>query len=133
MKKVLSSLLIFILALNFTQKQNKFVSTSFKLKKLSNDRAILQIFLTPTPGIHINSQPAPEISFESKDLKIVDVKFEVDEKNYLNTKKPISFYLALNSKNLNVITGKLTYFYCSEKEGWCSKFTEKFEIKLSEH
>lgn len=114
----------------FQAQNNKFVSSKFKIERQDQDRATVLIFLNPTNGIYINSEPKPDIKFNSENVEIIGVKFEKTSKNYIDTDKPIKVEIKLKSKTISTLTGQFTYFYCSEIEGWCSKTTEKFEIKL---
>ncbi len=122
-------LTIFLLASPQPNK-NKYVSSDFKLEKSKHNEFILTIILKPVDKIHINSEPTLSIKFNDPLIEILEIKFDKTEKNYIDTRKPIIVKLKPKVKNLKSLSGELTYFYCSEAEGWCSKFTERFEVKL---
>ncbi len=125
MKKLL---LIFFLFALF--QQNKYVSLKFKAEKRGTDKAVFFIFLKTMDGIHINSEPKPEIILDDNEVEILNIKFEKTEKNYIDTNKPIKAEIKSKSKNLKLLKGKFICFYCSETEGWCSKLVNNFEIEL---
>lgn len=124
---VLTSILFFF---NFQIQKNRFVSYEFKIEKYGKDRVVFSIFLSPMDGIHVNSEPKPDVKFDNPNIEILNIKFEKTGKDYIDTSKPIKIDLKLKSKAITTLNGEFTYFYCSETEGWCSKGTNKFEIKL---
>jgi len=126
---MLAIILAIFLLTNPQLSKNKYVSSDFKLEKGKHNEFALIVTLKPTNGIHINSEPAPSIKFNDPPVEILEIKFDKKEKNYIDTQKPIIVKLKSKTKNLKSLRGELTYFYCSNSEGWCSKFVEKFEVK----
>lgn len=126
---MLAIILTIFLLTNPQSNKNKYVSSDFKLEKNKHNEFIFTIILKPSDGIHINSKPAPSIKFNDPLVEILETKFDKTEKNYIDTRKPIIVKLKIKTRNLNSLKGELTYFYCSDSEGWCSKFVEKFEVK----
>lgn len=110
-------------------KTNIYVLSSFKLEKIKPDKLTLIIDLKPAIGIHINSEPKPEIKF-NEPVEVLSIKFDKTEKNYIDTQKPIIVELKIKTQGIKSLSGKFTYFYCSDDEGWCSKFVESFKVKL---
>jgi hypothetical protein len=129
-RRIILAIVFILFFINFQVQKNKFVSSEFKIGRQKQDRVTVSIFLNPTNGIHVNSEPKPDIKFNNENVEIIEVKFEKTQKNYIDTGKPIKVEIKLKSKAISTLTGQFTYFYCSEIEGWCSKATEKFEIKL---
>ncbi len=127
---MLAIILAIFLLTNPQLSKNKYVSSDFKFEKGKHNEFALIVTLKPTNGIHINSEPAPSIKFNDPLVEILEIKFDKTEKNYIDTQKPIIVKLKSKTKNLKSLKGELTYFYCSDSEGWCSKFVEKFEVKL---
>ncbi len=130
-KQIIFATVFIQLFINFQVQKNRFVSSEFKIEKHKQDKVTILIFLNPTEGIHVNSEPSPDVKFTSANAEIINVKFEKTQKNYIDISKPIKVDIRLKSKNIPTLNGEFTYFYCSEIEGWCSKATEKFEIKLN--
>ena len=99
----------------------------------------LLISLTPKKGIHINLQPPIDLKLE-KNPTIVLVgkpelaKVKVDTSEYLDASKPIkqSFTIAKAAKSgMLTLKGTLTYFYCSDSEGWCSRFKQLIDLSVT--
>ena len=95
----------------------------------------IAFFLEPVDGIHINTTPAFEIILEKNSpFEIAGkARFAKNEKEYLDTDKPVEF--SIKAKNgtatgRQIAKGKLNYFYCSDKEGWCNRFSQPFEVSI---
>ncbi len=131
-KQIIFATAFILLFLNFQTQENRFVSSEFKIEKHKQDKLTFLIFLKSAKGIYVNSEPKPDIKFTSEKIEIVNVKFEKTQKNYIDISKPIKVEIKLKTKTISTLNGQFTYFYCSETEGWCSKATEKFEIKLKQ-
>ncbi|MFN3134205.1 MAG: hypothetical protein ACK44H_01395 [Candidatus Kryptonium sp.] len=123
------AVLITLLLINPQVNRNKYVSSNFKLERNKPNEFILVVTLKPADGIYINSEPEPKVKFNDSLVEALEVKFDKTEKNYIDTRKPIIVKLKSKTKVLKSLKGELTYFYCSNSEGWCSKFVEKFEVK----
>ena len=93
------------------------------------------ITLTPNKGIHINLDPPLSIVLDSSDAISSVGNADVPKKDtVLDVSKPIRLSFSLSKKikpGSVTIRGTVTYFYCSEIEGWCSKFRQPFEVKLT--
>lgn len=96
----------------------------------------LLVSLVPKKGIHVNLIPPISITFDSTSV-ISDIgKIEIPKSSkpeYLEPTKPIrlSFSLSARAKNGPItLRGTVTYFFCSDAEGWCSKFKQPFEVSL---
>lgn len=117
---------------------NKHVSVELQAPEnisLSTD-ATLVFFLTPNKGIHINTTPAFEIVLEKNSQFEIKGKarFAKDENNYLDIEKPVEFSLKAKNgvKTGNyTLKGKLNYFFCSDAEGWCNRFSQPFEVSIN--
>ncbi len=118
---------------------NKFVRYKGGIDKLTFKRGakgFLTFTLNPDKGIHINSDPAPSFVFDSTCGIAADGKLEVpkDEKTkFVSKKLPIKqgFLIPAGVTTGTVsIRGTLTYYYCSDAEGWCSRFKQPVEISV---
>ena len=94
----------------------------------------LLIRLQPKKGIHINLTPAITIAYDSAGIiaRTEAPTIPVAD-TFLNTAKPIQQHVTLASglrPGRGVIKGIVTYFYCSEAEGWCSRFRQPFELPV---
>lgn len=121
---------------------NIYVTFSAALRKATprdgSSGAIL-FNLRPRKGIHINLTPPMSVTFDSSARVEAADTLEtpaMDKFPYLDTSKAIvQKYKLLNragpSKPTGLtIKGTLTYFYCSDSEGWCSKFKQPFSLTV---
>ncbi len=121
-----------------TPKKNPFVASdvTFKQKKLKpGAEGTLLITLTPRQGIHINLEPPLSVLLDSSNAISSVGKVAITQKDtVLDVSKPIRLTFTLSKKikpGKVTIGGVVTYFYCSESDGWCSKFKQQFEAKLT--
>jgi hypothetical protein len=97
----------------------------------------LLISLKPQEGIHINLQPALDVKLDSSALVTPVGKTEVPRQsagNYLDASLPIRQQFAIPKSaqpGKMTIRGTITYFYCSDAEGWCSRFKQSFLVDLT--
>ena len=122
-------------------KQNPSMATEFmvnKQKMKSNGDGLILAKFIPAPGIHFNAEILPEFYvdslapvFFSGDAEIPKIKKK--GKELLDERKPVTQKFAVKKnakKGTYTIKATCTYFYCSEKEGWCNRFTVPFEFLL---
>jgi hypothetical protein len=101
----------------------------------SQTTATVSFLFTPLEGIHVNTVPNIEMKLEKNSpFELVGKpQFHKTEKDYLDVTKPVIFTLKAKSGSpagKAVIKGKLNYFYCSDKDGWCNRFTQPVEIAI---
>lgn len=130
------SLSFAILSFNLiSQEINKHVQTTSELiynSKLSTIN--LNIKFQPIKGIHINTEPQIEfIPDLSSSLKIKKRIIKKTNEDYLDTSTPVQFIIQLNNKKIKLdsLKGKLQYYYCSDEEGWCNRFTQNISLPLN--
>jgi hypothetical protein len=120
--------------------ENQYVKFSAALKQptmAKGSTGALLFMLRPQKGIHINLEPPVSVTFDSAGPVEPSGKVEVPKMAkhpYLDTAKAIvqRFKLAKRESGTTVsLRGILTYFYCSDAEGWCSKFRQPFELNLT--
>lgn len=119
------------------------VESSMRPKSLSRGeegqvvlRVILQpgLFISPHPAFTIEFVPNRELIFPKNTYSHSDLNMEVLEeggKQFLNLQKPleIPFTVSLEAKRGgHILEGRIKYFACSKKEGWCLKNTARFAI-----
>lgn len=127
---------IAILSFNLiSQEINKHVQTTSEViynSKLSTIN--LNIKFQPIKGIHINTEPQIEfIPDLSSSLKIKKRIIKKTNEDYLDTSTPVQFIIQLNNKKIKLdsLKGKLQYYYCSDEEGWCNRFTQNISLPLN--
>ena len=99
------------------------------------DSGTLAFFFSPAEGIHVNSVPPFEIQLENDSpFEIIGKpKFQKDDKAYLETIKPVEFLVKVKQgiqPGKYLLKGNLNYFFCSDKEGWCNRFTQPIEVNI---
>lgn len=138
MKKLISISILFLLPLNlFSDDENKYVQVYTSVKpatiKVGGKAELIFTFATQE-GIHINLDPPIEVEIEKKfaTLGKIDVP-KAKGSEYLNLKKPVKQSFTLNKKlkpGKHQLKGTLTYFYCSDEEGWCSRFQQTIQLNI---
>ncbi len=92
------------------------------------------LFLSPHPSFIIEFAASRELVFSKNFYTHSDLNMEVLEENgqqILNLKKTIEipFVVSLEApRGGHILEGKIKYFACSAKEGWCLKNTSRFAI-----
>jgi hypothetical protein len=120
---------------------NKYVEYSAILKpdKLKpGSVGQLLITLKPQRGIHINLDPPLSVILDSSVALISSGKIDIPrmkKEKFLDPTKPIGvpFTLARSLAPGTRVTlkGTLTYYYCSDAEGWCSRFKQPVDIQCT--
>jgi hypothetical protein len=97
--------------------------------------ATVSFMFTPLEGIHVNTLPNIEFKLE-KDSPfelIGKPTFVKTEKDYLDVTQPVIVTVKAKKNSVKgraVIKGKLNYFFCSDKDGWCNRFSQPIEIGI---
>lgn len=101
--------------------------------KISVEKGII---ISPQPSFIIEFNPSGEVILPKNFFTASDLEVETSEENgaeYLNLKKPINipFSVSLKAERGNhILKGKIKYFACSKKEGWCLKSNAKFSASF---
>ena len=95
----------------------------------------ISFLFEPLIGIHVNTNPLFELKLEKNSVfEIIEkVQFQKNENDYLDISKPVKFsFKAKNGTKTGqyILKGKLNYFYCSDKDGWCNRFSQPFDVKI---
>ncbi len=94
------------------------------------------ISINPQPSFVIEFEPSEEINFPKNFFTASDLEIETLEEDggeYLNLEKPIEipFSVKLEAHQGNhVLKGKIKYFACCPKEGWCLKSSMTFSASF---
>lgn len=117
---------------------NEYVKCAVTLKENSlraGSRRNLLIALKPKAGIHVNIKPPIGIVLDSTGvIEKVESPMIPKADTLLNTSKPISQPIVVaKSVKPGAVTlkGTITYYYCSDAEGWCSRFKQPFELTVN--
>jgi hypothetical protein len=102
---------------------------------------VLVSFHALDPDVVINEQPQPRLALDPAQKVLVDKQPapaktappEPTEGKYLDLALPVAFPVALADgapAGTQAIAGKVTYFYCSKREGWCRRGTADLDLSV---
>ena len=138
---IIAAIAIFIAAANSGEKAaavNSYVKCALEVKKKSlkpGEKGELFISLQPVKGVHINLTPPMSVSFDSLGEIQASGTMEIPKKEtFLDITKRIRipFVLSPASKaGTATLKATLTYYYCSDAEGWCSRFKQPLEVTMT--
>lgn len=98
-------------------------------------------FKANDPDVVINEAPGPRLALDPAQTVLVDKQApppkvhapEPGDGKYLDLSLPVVFPVALaegSAKGVQDVGAKVTYFYCSKREGWCRKGTADVDIAV---
>jgi len=127
---------------------NEYIKISVKVDKDSlkaGGQGKLLFTIKPNVGFHVNVEPPIALELaDSKNFILLNKKFVPDSTikaittkdgyKIFNPEAPVVFAFKV-AKSLKpgkyTLQAKLTYYYCSDAEGWCSFSTENFSVKIN--
>ena len=95
------------------------------------------IAFDPIDGIHINADPPVIVKIARNASFRLEGNPDIStdkESGYLSTSMPVEQRFAVTRKAKpggHDIKGTLVYYFCSDTEGWCRKFTQPIALKLN--
>jgi hypothetical protein len=104
--------------------------------------AVAVSLVPKTPDIRVNEVPAPRIKLDPGQAILVHeppaktsppLSFDPADAKYLDPNVPVRFKVELADeapKGTHTVKATVTYFYCSKRQGWCRKGTEKVELTV---
>src|SRR5262249_14286211 len=104
--------------------------------------AVLVSFVQTEAGVHVNEAPAPRLALDAGQ-SVLDYKPPVAKgeapvdpalAKKLDLTQPVRFPVTLHAgaaKGEQAVKGTVTYFYCSDHEGWCRKGTAEVAVSVS--
>ena len=117
---------------------NKSVTVEIALKKTSlapGASGEMAFTFAPVAGIHVNLKPPPEFTLDSSSLAALSGRLVLPKgTEYLKPSASVTqrFQLSPNAKpGPATLNGTLTYYFCSDKDGWCSKYKQPVAIALT--
>jgi hypothetical protein len=123
-----------------SERSNKFVAVDVSLERASlkpGQQSELRIEFTPIDGIHVNVDPPIEITIQQKRTFLFSGKSTqpVDKMSgYLSTAEPVRQRFSVSKKTQpgkHLLKANIVYYFCSDDEGWCRKFTLPVELQLT--
>jgi hypothetical protein len=103
--------------------------------------SVVVTFQPLDPDLVVNEQPPPRLALDPAQKVLVDKQPppaktappEPADGKYLDLSLPVAFPVALAegvAAGTQAIAGKVTYFYCSKREGWCRKGTGDIDLSV---
>ena len=103
--------------------------------------SVLVTFKALDPDVVVNEQPSPRLALDPAQKVLVDKQPppaktappDPEEGKYLDLSLPVAFPVALAegaAAGTQAIAGKVTYFYCSKREGWCRRGTSEVDLSV---
>lgn len=103
--------------------------------------SVVVTFKALDPDVVVNEQPSPRLALDPAQKVLVDkqpppaktVPPDPADGKYLDLSLPVAFPVALAdgaAAGTQAIAGKVTYFYCSKREGWCRKGTSEVDLSV---
>jgi hypothetical protein len=105
--------------------------------------AVAVVFDTRDPDVHVNRDPAPRLALDSEQRVLLDKQpprarrggsADVEAAGFYEPGTPVTFAVAVAPgapKGEHEVKGTVTYFYCSQRDGWCRKGTSEIEIPVA--
>jgi hypothetical protein len=98
--------------------------------------AVVELLFTPVDGIHVNIDPPVQFALDSTTALTLTGKPAMTkdtDTGYLSTTTPVKQTIVLG-KNIPAgrlsVKGTVTYFFCSESEGWCNRQKQPVEFTI---
>ncbi len=103
----------------------------------SGSSGAVELRFFPVEGFHVNLDPPVQFSLDSAvalDLAGKPVMTADSVTGYLSTTVPVQQAIIIRDQTppgLLIVKGTVTYFYCSEREGWCNRRKQPVEFTIS--
>jgi hypothetical protein len=112
------------------------VTATFVPARRAGAPAAVEVRFTPAdPEVHVNLFPPPRLDLEPMQevLKVAPAPAaKPTSKKYLGPAEPYRFPVVAKavSPTAQTVKGVVTYFYCSQREGWCRKGSNPVEVAV---
>lgn len=96
----------------------------------------IQILFRPKKGIHINADPAIEVAPEANPViaSVTAITPSKNSKGYVDASKPVKASASVAAsapKGVHTVKMKVTYFLCSDAEGWCNRGEQTVDMRVT--
>jgi hypothetical protein len=100
------------------------------------DTGEIRIVLTPAAGIHVNGSPLPSLRLAPGAVAVAQgaVDAAVNARGYLTGDSTVVQRIGIRKdapRGTHVLRGTITYYYCSDTEGWCMRSQQALELSLT--
>jgi hypothetical protein len=98
-------------------------------------------FTPRDPSVRVNEDPPPRLKLDPAQAVLVDKQppaarprtFDPAAAHYLDPALPVHFPVSLRPgapRGKQTVKASVTYFYCSQRDGWCRKGTSDVEFPV---
>ncbi|MDD8017619.1 MAG: hypothetical protein PHP42_04540 [Bacteroidota bacterium] len=120
---------------NFTENEHVKIEAQFPEKLTPSKTGAIVFSFAPNSGIHVNTAPMFELVLDKKSLFETDgiPRFQKNDKGYLAAEKPVEFSVKVKKGTAigkHHLKGSLRYFFCSDKDGWCNRYSQPFDVTI---
>ena len=122
------------------RKENTYVTVAVSVSHRTlrpGEQGEILVTLAPIHGIHVNMRPPVKIGLDEEKILSLNgaIKQSVDSSTgYLAPGMPVKQAFRIHS-NVHPgeygIQGTCTYFFCSDAEGWCTRYRQPIELTLT--
>jgi hypothetical protein len=120
------------------------VSARYQAPKHAGENGAIAVRLVPTTeGVHVNDTPAPRLRLDADQKVLVD-RQKPEKKSvevpadpalalFLDPEIPVRFPVSLAAgapSGEQLVSARVTYFYCSQTQGWCRKSTDDIRVAV---
>ena len=109
--------------------------------KAGGDAHVAVMFTPRDPDLRVNEEPGPRLKLAADEAVLLDRQkqparaavYDPENPKYLDVALPVHLPVALKPtapRGRHLVKAKVTYFYCSKREGWCRKGTEDVEFPV---
>jgi hypothetical protein len=100
------------------------------------DTAAIRVVLKPAPGIHVNGSPLPSLRLAPGSVAVAHGSAEaaVNASGYLVADSAVIQRVSIRKdapRGTHVLRGSVTYYFCSDTEGWCMRDQQPLELSLT--
>jgi hypothetical protein len=114
------------------------VSAQFRPGKAAGTGEVAVTFTPSDPDVKINTAPAPRLKLDAAQKVLAEKAAPAragapdPAEKYLDTTFPVVFPVAVlgSATDAQTVKGAVTYYYCSQRKGWCRKGTADVEIPV---
>jgi len=96
----------------------------------------LVVLFSPKKGLHVVTDPPMEIELDTLQeiFRMSKLQIQKDKKGYVASNKPVRQHFRIRSgtsPGVYLLKGEFIYYYCSEKEGWCTRAKQRIDIPIT--
>lgn len=145
MRKAPPAALVLLLLGSPTADAGEHVTLSAEFVPPAKPGANAHVAVTLSPrdaDVRVNEEPAPRLKLAADEAVLLDKQpaparstpaYDPQKARYLDPALPVHFPVAVKPtapRGKHAVAARVTYFYCSKREGWCRKGTDEVEFPL---